>query len=316
MLDRITRGAAVLLKQISGYSLLEGTIRQPSAEPASAVPPVDGAATQAYTRYLEERNRTLTAVSMPMMMADGASQKNVLEFCSLFAPRDVEGFRKVRLGNDHDGGYIFIDDFSPIASVISCGISNDVTCDYALAELGKPVLQFDHTVEGPPVAHPRFVFRKQAIDALGLIPGSVRLWDVVKTEGDPEKSDILLKIDIDGDEWATFANYPVEELRRFRQLSCEFHWSSRMKDPEFFSLCMRAIKNLRQVFFPTHLHANNFVGFCNLMGVPIPEVYEVTFVNSEFYRPGKPQQGGPSAIDNPNNPDAPDLFLASPFRIA
>ena len=81
-------------------------------------------------------------------------------------------------------------------------------------------------------------------------------------------------------------------------------------------LPQRAIENLRKAFFPAHLHANNFVGFCNLMGVPIPEVYEVTFVNSEFYRPAQRQQGAPTKLDNPNNPDAPDLFLGSPFCIA
>ncbi len=312
MRTQIIRSGLSLLKQLAGVPLLGPALRSMDA---SAVPAPDSAF-QAYARHLEERNRTVTALSMPLVVADGVTQENVLRFCRQFGPHDVEGRNKIRLGNDNDGGYIFIDDFSQISSVISCGISNDVTCDLAFAEMGKPVVQFDHTVEGPPVQHPRFNFRKQAIDALGMIPGSVRLWDVVKAEGDFSKSDILLKIDIDGDEWATFANYPLDQLKRFRQISCEFHWTSRMKDPEFFSLCLRAIENLRKAFFPVHLHANNFVGFCNLMGVPIPEVYEVTFVNSEFYRPAQRQQGAPTKLDNPNNPDAPDLFLGSPFCIA
>lgn len=304
-------------KQLAGVPQLESFLRGrvASSVPGTA-PAMDSAAVQRCFQLLEERNRTLAALSVPMLVSDGVSQQNVLHFCRRLAPFEVEGFDKVRLGNDRDGGYVFIDDFAEISSVISCGISNDVTCDVAFAEMGKPVLQFDHTVEGPPVSHPLFDFRKQAIDALGTIPGSVKLWDVVKDVGDPAKSDVLLKIDIDGDEWTTFANYPVDELKRFRQLSCEFHWSSRMKDPEYFSLCVRAIENLCKVFFPAHLHANNFVGFCNLMGVPLPEVYEVTFVNNAFYRPSRRQQGAPTAIDHPNNPDAPDLFLGSPFHIA
>ena len=199
--------------------------------------------------------------------------------------------------------------------VISCGISNDVTCDIAFAERGIPVLQFDHTVEGPPVPNQKFIFRKQAIDATGAIPNSVKLWDVVEQEGDCDKRDLLLKIDIDGEEWPTFANFPLDQLKRFRQISCEFHWSSRLKDPEYFSLCMRAITNIRKAFFPAHLHGNNFATFANLMGVPIPEVYEVTFMNSEIYQPSGRQRGGPTDIDNANNPDAPDLFLGSPFGI-
>ena len=79
----------------------------------------------------------------------------------------MEGFKKIRLGNQHDGGYIYIDDLADVSLVISCGVSNDVTFDLACAELGKPVMQFDHTVKGPPAQHPKFIFRKQAIDALG-----------------------------------------------------------------------------------------------------------------------------------------------------
>lgn len=307
-----------LARQAVGLPRLDTLLgRPPMPAPVPAPEPSpDATAVRRGLQLLEERNRTLLALGMPMLAANGVSQENVLAFCRHLTPFEVDGYNKIRLGNAHDGGYIFIDDFADISTVISCGISDDVTCDVAFAELGKPVVQFDHTVEGPPVQHPRFDFRKQAIDALGTIPGSVKLWDVVKDVGDPAKSDVLLKIDIDGDEWATFANYPVDELKRFRQLSCEFHWSSRMKDPEYFSVCLRAVENLRKVFLPIHLHANNFVGFCSLMGVPLPEVYEVTFVNSAFYRPARKQQGAPSAIDNPNNPDAPDLFLGSPFGIA
>lgn len=299
---------------------LESLLRRSMDIPVEAtLPAADSVTTDSVAMVAtppEMESTATVAPSMPMLVAEGVSQQSVLRFCEQMAPFEVEGRNKIRLGNDHDGGYIFIDDFAEISTVISCGISTDVTCDVAFAEMGKPVLQFDHTVEGPPVSHPLFDFRKQAIDAVESIPGSVRLWDVVKDVGDPAKSDILLKIDIDGEEWTTFANYPVDDLKRFRQLSCEFHWSSRMTDPEYFSLCVRAIENLRKVFFPVHLHANNFVGFCNLMGVPLPEVYEVTFVNNAFYRPSHRQQGAPTAIDNPNNPDAPDLFLGSPFRIA
>ena len=51
------------------------------------------------------------------------------------------------------------------------------------------------------------------------------------------------------------------------------------------------------------------------MGVPVPEVFEVTFVSKDLYRPGGRQLSAPSAIDAPNNRDAPDLFLGSPFSI-
>lgn len=265
---------------------------------------------------MEARHRALTAVALPTVLSNSISQKQILDFCSLLAPHDVEGFGKIRMGNENDGGYVFIDDFADVATVISCGIYNDVTFDVACADMGKAVIQFDHTVDGPPVKHPKFTFRKQAIDALDRIPGSVKLWDIVREYSRPGKPDLLLKIDIEGHEWATFANFPAEDLKRVRQISIELHSTSRLIEPEFYELYFRALKNINASFFAAHLHANNFQGMVNLMGVPVAEVFEVTFVNRELYRPAGNQHGAPTALDNPNDVSKPDLVLRSPYHIS
>src|SRR5262245_37814121 len=120
--------------------------------------------------------RAIRIVSPPN---NDITQQAVLDLCRQLSPSSAFGFKKIRIGNKHDGGYVFIDDFDEISEVISCGIQSDVSCDLAFAALGKIVLQFDHTVGGPPVQHPRFRFHKRAIDASGKIPGSVKLWDVM-----------------------------------------------------------------------------------------------------------------------------------------
>jgi hypothetical protein len=252
----------------------------------------------------------------PVVPPKPVSQDDVLRFCRKLAPFDVEGFAKTRLGNSNDGGYIFIDDFDEVSTVISCGISNDVTCDLAFADMGKEIVQFDHTVEGPPVSHRRFRFRKQAIDETLAIPGAARLSDVIGELGDRTRSDLLLKIDIEGSEWTTFANLPKSDLLRCRQIACEFHDSSKFAGREFFSVCEQAVATICDGFFPVHVHANNFRGFSTVAGVPLPDVFEVTFVNRAFYKQGARQKAGPLAIDAPNNADAPDLFLGSPFSLA
>jgi hypothetical protein len=50
--------------------------------------------------------------------------------------------------------------------------------------------------------------------------------------------------------------------------------------------------------------------------VPIPDAFEVTFVNKALYRPAARQKAGPLAVDAPNDAAAPDLFLGSPFSLA
>ena len=68
-------------------------------------------------------------------------QREVLRFCRHLAPFEVEGHAKIRLGNENDSGYVFIDDFKDVSAVISCGISNDVSCDLAFAELDETVME-------------------------------------------------------------------------------------------------------------------------------------------------------------------------------
>ncbi|MGM4906766.1 hypothetical protein [Tardiphaga sp. 866_E4_N2_3] len=275
--------------------MLEGLppARQPAAVPVAAASP------------------------QPQTVLRKVNQSDILGFCGEFAPFDVEGYSKVRLGGANDGGYIFIDDFAEVTSIISCGISNDVSCDLDFANLGKEVLQFDHTVPAPPINHPNFRFHKQAIDPDREIPGSIPLSEVVRQHNAkaPGTHNLLLKIDIEGSEWSTFAKFPANELRQFRQIACEFHWSSKLADPAYFSLCQSAIETIRQGFFPVHLHANNFVGFATVAGVSMPDVFEVTFVNNDLYRRGQRQQASPAEIDAPNNIDMPDLYLGSPFLI-
>jgi hypothetical protein len=248
--------------------------------------------------------------------AGGVGQDEVLGFCRMLAPHDVEGHQKIRLGNSNDGGYVFIDDFSDVSTVISCGISTDVSCDLAFADLGKDVIQFDHTVEGPPVRHPRFQFRRQAIDETLAIAGAARLSDVIRDRGDPGKSDLLLKIDIEGSEWNTFAAMRGADLLRCRQIACEFHDSSKLADRASLSRYEAAVRVITEGFFPVHVHANNFLGLSTVQGVPIPDAFEVTFVNKALYRPAARQKAGPLAVDAPNDAAAPDLFLGSPFSLA
>ena len=259
--------------------------------------------------YVEDRQRHADPKRVSTVR-----QSDILNFCRKLAPLDAVDHAKVRLGGSNDGGYVFIDDFDAVSTVISCGISDDVSCDLAFAQLGKNVVQFDHTVEGSPVEHACFCFYKQAIDELREIPGSTRLSDVIRNVGDPSKSDLLLKIDIDGDEWKTFANIPPADLRRCRQIACEFHDLWRMFDPEFLSRYEAALANILKGFFPAHIHANNFRGFSIVLGVALPEVFEVTFVNKQIYRQGARQRIG-LKVDAPNDAAAPDLFLGSPFLL-
>ena len=91
------------------------------------------------------------------------AKRRIISLTELMIPCKAEGFGKVRLGNAHDGGYVCLDDFQGIEAALSLGISDDVSWDIEVADKSIPVYQYDHSVDGPPVSHPGFLFHKNRI---------------------------------------------------------------------------------------------------------------------------------------------------------
>src|SRR5204863_9711890 len=88
---------------------------------------------------------------------------------------------------------------------------------------GVIVYQFDHTVDAPIIDNPRLIFtRKRICTEPGpeseSLPALIQQHD--KRNAQPN---ILLKIDIENDEWAVFDTTPPEILNRFSQIVGEFH---------------------------------------------------------------------------------------------
>src|SRR5262249_15949851 len=71
---------------------------------------------------------------------DIAQVKNGL---ALLEPCSVEGIKKIRMGAEHDCGFVMLNDFAGISKALSLGIGWDVSWDLAVAERGIPVFQFD-----------------------------------------------------------------------------------------------------------------------------------------------------------------------------
>lgn len=90
---------------------------------------------------------------------------NFHEIIPLLSPVDISGAKYRRLGRNYDGGYVMLDDFSShnIEAAYSFGISNDVSWDEAIAELGIDVFMYDHTIDALPKQHSRFHFFKKGV---------------------------------------------------------------------------------------------------------------------------------------------------------
>lgn len=236
-------------------------------------------------------------------------QGDLRELLGLLRPHDVLHYGKIRQGDPHDGGYVLLDDFAGIATLVSCGIGGNVSFDSDVADRGIAVHQYDHTVERSPVDHAGFHFHRCKIGrqagpdeaSLGSIVQDLRLQDGLA----------LLKIDIEGDEWEVFAEATAETLMPFRQIVGEFHWFEKAGDAQWLARAQNCIARLCESFAVVHVHANNYSSVVQLAGMAVPSVIELTFASRRWYQFTPSVDGFPTALDFPNNPERPDIPLGS-----
>ncbi len=230
---------------------------------------------------------------------------------SLLRPMEPEG-RLARVGNDRDGGYVLLDEFARLGVAYSFGIGDDVSFDLAVAQAGLDVFQYDHTVAGPPVAHERFRFHRVGLAAQTREePPLRRLEDLVGANGHAGRTDMLLKVDVEGAEWMVFANVPSEQLLGFSQICLELHWFEHLAEPNYLCAVIQALGRLTGTHQVVHVHGNNHRPVEMVGGVPIPRVIEATYVRRADHRFAPTRKLFPTELDRPNDPTRPDIFLGA-----
>ena len=118
---------------------------------------------------------------------------------------------------------------------------------------------------------------------------------------------LVMKMDVEGAEWAALSATPDDVLGRIDQLIVEFHG---VRDASYLAV----VRRLKRFFHVAHIHFNNFV--CETGVDPFPSwAYEVLFVNQRLDRidPSR-AAGGLHPLDAPNNPALPDCPLKTSHR--
>lgn len=205
-----------------------------------------------------------------------------------------------------------IDDFVGIRAALSFGIEANASWDEEIAAQGVTVHQYDHTIDAPPVLNDRLVFNKTKITPEDE-PGGRCIPSILSEIGESEAASVILKIDIEFDEWAVFDATPADELAKFSQIVCEFHCFSFVEDNGHFRRFLRVLAKLDELFATVHVHANNYGPMMLIGGVPFPQVLEVSFASRQRYQFAPSDELFPTPLDEPNRPDVPDYALGA-FR--
>ena len=234
----------------------------------------------------------------------------ILQLAQLLKPHDAIGQTKVRLGDAFDGGYVCLNDFVGISAAFSFGISDNSSWDRAVGDREILVHQFDHTVTGPPDRHDNFRFKKKKIVATGEESSEREsIASLLARFPTQNAASLLLKIDIESDEWRVLYTTSDDDLGVFSQLICELHDFSRIIEDDWWIRAQAVLEKLHRVFEVVHLHANNFAPWAIIGNVPFPDVVEVTYANRKRYHFKETEESFPTPIDAPNDPTAPDMFF-------
>lgn len=220
----------------------------------------------------------------------------------------------VRLGAGDDGGYeTCVDDLrnGSIVAAFSMGVREEDAWSVDVNKRwGVPVYQFDCTVQSAqqcPDCHfyPKCIKSEDGTD--DSFPGkSWTLKDVLeqtRLTDAPDRS-ILMKMDIESSEWPVFEKEDLSLLRKFRQISVEFHV---LRVPQEHERKLRSMLKLQQAgFMISHIHGNNWAPFVKMGPYQFPDVVEANLVSDPRQREAHCiTDPGDLPGDAPNNPIGP-----------
>ena len=238
---------------------------------------------------------------------EGSDDLALLQALGYLLPRQWPAERFVRVGGRSDGGYVMDRDLD-VEGAISIGVGDDVSWDRALAERGIPVAAFDHTISELPSGVPGLEFRK-----LGLGVRSegdlLALMDLIEMAGFVDSARLILKVDIEGNEWKAFADTETLDLRQFTQIAMELHDLNRLSSPTSADVMLRALRRIAGSHMPIHMHANNYGRLFRTTSYWFVDTLELLFVRKpRGENPGFADSIG-FGLDAPCDPRVSDIDL-------
>ncbi|MBR6889005.1 MAG: FkbM family methyltransferase [Selenomonadaceae bacterium] len=199
----------------------------------------------------------------------------------------VLGKNFVRVGRPSDGGYVMVDNFDTSGSGIaySFGISNDASWDWEMTWRNYNIFMYDPTVDTLPAESDKFHFFKEGVFGVEVPEKSMHTLDYfIKRNGHENKSNMILKMDVEGAEWSFLSTVTSETLSKFDQILFEFHDLTEPKDQSVMNATLACISKINRTHSLAHLHGNS-CGVSLILDDKIlfPDALELTYVKTSNY---------------------------------
>lgn len=215
-------------------------------------------------------------------------------------------FTKIRLGNPCDGGYVIPSQaLCQSSCLFSYGVGYDISFEIDYTTItNKKSFCFDHLCDFqvPAEFEKKIIFLKEGLSSAktnqtdNFINHYKKYFNLPDNlHQDASSSKVLLKIDIEGNEYDYFINSDIQYLSKITTgLIIEFHG---INDPEIRNLFFYCMTMINRYFYLCHIHGNNNTPnfnyfekrFCEeldeeyIQKFSLPACLELSFVSKEIF---------------------------------
>ncbi len=221
--------------------------------------------------------------------------KEYFEIKKMCSVMSVRCFNLIRIGNDCDGGYVLLDDLDRIDGVYSFGIGKDVSFEEDIASRGVDVFCYDPTINEFPSHNNHLHYSCVGIDRKDE-GNMMTMESIIEKNGHGDYNNLLLKMDVEGFEWDFIEQANSSTLKRFRQMTFEFH----ELDKACCKRIIKCLKKLNQTHQAIWIHGNNSGGVAISKSTLVPRLLEISYVRKNDYRFDDVHYDCPTNLDFPN----------------
>jgi FkbM family methyltransferase len=236
-----------------------------------------------------------------------STRSSIDEIFSLLKPK--ANYSLVRFGDNKDGGYLLADCIKEFSQVFSIGVGDNTSFDEAISEIVMSVFMIDHSVDIYP-KRPNITFIKKKL-VPNVTDSSLEI-SLSELCGELDNSNpTILKMDIEGSEWAILESTEQAILQKFDQIVIEFHgFLDKVKQGQLHIIRTVLVK-LLQDFEVVNTHANNYSQHQIFLNYPVVDVIEVSFLRRDLCELTNTSRES-NTRNFPNNPMRYEVFLTYP----
>ena len=243
----------------------------------------------------------------------GQADERILEFARAIRPMTSAELELIRVGGPTDGGYVMAAHLTA-SGAISIGVGSDVSWDQDIGGRGIPVAMFDHTIRKAPAPVQGGTFHRIGI---GPIPSTHTrpLDQLLALSGFAGRDDLLLKMDVEGAEWAALTQPSLVDLQPFRQIVLELHGIGDLKKQRTATPILTVIEHLTRTHAPIHVHANNYDELVRFGNWWFPNAIEVSLLRRDLLTDPRSASQLRTDLDAPCDPRVTEIDLTALTRL-